>query len=248
MNILKRIFAPTPKPKIETLTAVFILRDGREIPLIIKKSQQTTRLRLRLDRGGKAILITAPMAYSEKRAFLFANQSRDWIEMQIAKTPKGVHFENNTIVSINGVPTRLLIAPPRTRPAAQEGVLFIPSAAINFESKAKIILKKLAHEAAQNHLDKLLPLLARKPSKLRITDTKSRWGSCSHDGVISLCWRLILAPPEVFEYVIAHELAHLKEMNHSALFWAEVKRICPDYKVHYKWLKANGAALHMIGS
>lgn len=248
MNILKRIFAPTPKPKIETSTTTFILRDGREIPLIVKRSSRTRRLKLRLDRGGKAILITSPMAFGEKRAILFANQSIDWIETQMAKAPKGVRFENGAIFSINGTATRLQIAPPRTRPAAQEGVLFIPSAPINFESKAKIILKRLAHDAAQNHLDKLLPLLARKPSKLRITDTKSRWGSCSHDGVISLCWRLILAPPEVFEYVIAHELAHLKEMNHSALFWAEVKRICPEYKLHYKWLRANGAALHMVGS
>lgn len=254
MNILRRLLTPTIRPKRQTQAApglsapIICTRDGQALPIFIKQSSRANRLRLRLARDAKSIIITAPKIMSEKKALAFAHQSLDWIEAQLNKAPKHIPFANGAILPINGINTRLEIALPRTRPQSQDGTIKIPCADINFDTKAKVILKKVAQKIAKSHMDRLTPYLTRQPSKLRITDTKSRWGSCSHDGVISLCWRLIFAPPEVFNYVIAHELAHLKEMNHSKAFWDEVKRICPDYKFHYKWLKTNGAKLHMYGA
>ena len=78
---------------------------------------------------------------------------------------------------------------------------------------------------------------------LKINNARTRWGSCGHKGNINFTWRLIMAPVEVVDYVIVHELAHLKEMNHSARFWYEVGRMMPDYKKHEHWLKLNGHVL-----
>ncbi len=79
--------------------------------------------------------------------------------------------------------------------------------------------------------------------KITIKDTKSRWGSCSYQGNLNFCWRLILAPEEVLDYIVVHELCHRLEMNHSARFWAEVKRVLPEYEKSKEWLKENGLAL-----
>jgi predicted metal-dependent hydrolase len=86
--------------------------------------------------------------------------------------------------------------------------------------------------------------LGRRFSRLSLRDTRSRWGSCSSRGGLSYSWRLILAPPDVLDYVAAHEVAHLAEMNHSPAFWALVARLCPGYQAPRGWLRREGAGLH----
>jgi predicted metal-dependent hydrolase len=83
--------------------------------------------------------------------------------------------------------------------------------------------------------------------RVSVRDQSSRWGSCSTTGVLSYSWRLILAPPFVLEYLAAHEVAHLVEMNHSRRFWRLVERICPDMTRAKAWLDAHGADLHRYG-
>ena len=81
-------------------------------------------------------------------------------------------------------------------------------------------------------------------AKLALRDTRSRWGSCSTTGTLSYSWRLIMAPPQVLDYVAAHEVAHLVEMNHSPAFWRVVEDLMPDYDVPRRWLRTDGSALH----
>lgn len=88
-------------------------------------------------------------------------------------------------------------------------------------------------------LMRLAPLLKITYEDVLIKDQKTRWGSCSSSGNLSFNWRLIKAPMDVLEYVVVHELAHRKEMNHSQKFWSIVSRYSPDYKKHQKWLKGN---------
>lgn len=82
-------------------------------------------------------------------------------------------------------------------------------------------------------------------TKIKITNNKSNWGSCCNKGILSFNWRLIFAPQEVVYYVVAHEMCHLLEMNHSPRFWNLVEQICPSYKLHKAWLKENGSLLHL---
>lgn len=81
--------------------------------------------------------------------------------------------------------------------------------------------------------------------RITIRDQKSRWGSCSSRGNLNFTWKLVLAPPEVLDYVVVHELCHRIEMNHSAAFWKQVERVMPDYQEHRRWLKENGWLLEL---
>ena len=99
------------------------------------------------------------------------------------------------------------------------------------------------HAAAR--LAHFAPQVGRSARKLVIRAQRTRWGSCSARGTISLNWRLMLAPPDILDYVVVHELCHSKEMNHSRAFWERVETILPDYKRRRKWLKENGGALRL---
>ena len=79
--------------------------------------------------------------------------------------------------------------------------------------------------------------------RITIRDQKTRWGSCSAKGTLSFNWRLMLAPPAVLDYVVVHELCHLTHMDHSPAFWQAVAAVCPDYRIHRKWLKEHGHEL-----
>jgi predicted metal-dependent hydrolase len=91
------------------------------------------------------------------------------------------------------------------------------------------------------------PLLGKKPRKISLRDTSSRWGSCSSKGHLSFSWRMVLAPREVLHYLVCHELAHLAHMNHSAKFWKQVEMLCPDYRNAERWLKYHGNSLYRYG-
>lgn len=107
-------------------------------------------------------------------------------------------------------------------------------------------LKKIAKIEITQHTNKICKYLGLKYNKISIKDTTSRWGSCSQDKNLSFSWRLVLAPREVMEYVVVHEVCHLVEMNHSARFWNLVHKTCPDYFSAKLWLKKNGKQLHYI--
>jgi predicted metal-dependent hydrolase len=82
-----------------------------------------------------------------------------------------------------------------------------------------------------------------KVQRVTVRNQRSRWGSCSRRATISLNWKLIQAPPFVRDYIILHELMHLRQMNHSARFWGEVEAVCPEYKTAEKWLKEHSSLL-----
>jgi len=110
-------------------------------------------------------------------------------------------------------------------------------------------LEKRYRQAAREYIPKRADFYAEKIGvtygKIRIAEQKTRWGSCSQKGTLSFNWKLMLAPPRVLDYVIVHELCHLKEMNHSQRFWELVESILPDYKEQRKWLKENGNTLQL---
>lgn len=107
-------------------------------------------------------------------------------------------------------------------------------------------VRELAEQATQlipERVKHFAPLVGVTYGRITIRNQKSRWGSCSAKGNLNFNVGLLLAPPEVLDYVVVHELCHRKEMNHSPKFWAEVSKLIPDYKQHEKWLKDNGRAI-----
>ncbi len=117
----------------------------------------------------------------------------------------------------------------------------------NLTDTQRAALEKRYIEAARDYFPKRVshfqPLTGGSFSRIQIRDQKTRWGSCSAKGTLSFNWRLMLAPPAVLDYVVVHELCHLTYMNHSAAFWALVEKVCPDYRIHRRWLKEHGQEL-----
>lgn len=108
------------------------------------------------------------------------------------------------------------------------------------------VWRNLAALDLRQRLESEAERLAVTVNKVSIRDQKSRWGSCSSKGNISLNWRVALMPLDVGNYIIAHEFAHLRHMNHSPRFWAEVERLCPNYRAAERWIKQRGSALMMV--
>src|SRR5262249_62094428 len=107
----------------------------------------------------------------------------------------------------------------------------------------KVQIREEIVKLAQKKADQI----GARVKRVSLRDTSSRWGSCSHDGNLSFSWRLVLAPYEVLEYLVSHEVAHIKEHNHSEKFWALVEKLYPDYEKAQHWLKAHGATLYAYG-
>ncbi len=112
-----------------------------------------------------------------------------------------------------------------------------------YQKRLEAPYKKAAADYFPKRAAYYAPLLGVTYSRITIRDQKTRWGSCSSKGTLSFNWRLMLAPPKILDYVVVHELCHLREMNHSPRFWALVASILPDYKESRKWLKENGNSL-----
>lgn len=161
----------------------------------------------------------------------------------LGKRPAAVVQEIGGKVLYLGQEVSLLQGTARSVKAGPEG-LFLPGSVETLGARLKGFFKVQARErlAAASHY--YASQLGRDICALSLRDTRSRWGSCTADGRLMYSWRLIMAPPEVLEYVAAHEVSHLVQMNHSAEFWAVVEGLMPDYQRHRKWLKANGARLH----
>lgn len=105
-------------------------------------------------------------------------------------------------------------------------------------------LKCLARDRLAEASDRHATAIGRKVGRITLRDTRSRWGSCTSEGNLMYSWRLILAPPEVLDYVAAHEVAHLVHMDHSRAFWAQVERLMPGHKSARDWLRREGTGLH----
>ena len=114
-------------------------------------------------------------------------------------------------------------------------------------SSARAIFERWYREQAQQIIPERVAYYAAKYNftckQIKITSARTRWGSCSTRGTLSFAWRLIMSPLDVVDYVVAHELVHLREHNHSRSFWSGVEEIIPDYKKKVKWLKVNGHLL-----
>lgn len=145
-----------------------------------------------------------------------------------------------------GRPLPLRHAPGRGLPRLENGELVLHGDPAFLKRRARDWLVAEARRTIVPLAEGYAKRLNKKLRRVTLKDTTSRWGSCSADGVLMFSWRLVMAPQEVLDYVVAHEAAHLVEMNHSAAFWAVVAEIYPRHRAARAWLKQHGGALHKI--
>lgn len=223
------------------------LLDGRRVPLRIIVNPRARRISLRFDAVTREAVVVTPSQRHAARAAAFAVSRAGWLAAQIAKTPNVIALTPGASVPLRGELHELMRVDGRKAPQIEPGRIVIgaPDDAA-FDLRARRFLYREALQDLTAAADRHAATLAVRYTRLTVKDTTSRWGSCSSTGALAFSWRVVLAPPFVLDYLAAHECAHLREMNHSPRFWAEVARCIPDYGVAETWLKRHGRALHAI--
>ena len=223
------------------------LRVGdRTVTVRFVRSGAARRYILRITRAGSA-RVTVPRRGSLKEARAFLDRQSGWIEKQLRQRERSssppLDWGQGTEILFRGEKTRLEVAPDGRRVRFSEHSFFLPQTSRNLRPLLERKLRRLAEVELVPRTLELAALHRETIRRITVRDQRSRWGSCSSQKTISLNWRLIQAPPHVRDYIILHELMHLREMNHSARFWREVAAVCPDYPRAESWLKAHGGLL-----
>ncbi len=221
-----------------------ILPGEPPIEVALRISARARRLSLRVSQIDGTVRLTLPRQASLAEARSFLDARAEWVRRHVAASPAPVRVAPGTEIPVGGRMHRLVVAGGRSA-ALGDGVITLPrSGAQKTGPRVAALLKALARDRLTEACDRHAAALGRRYAALTLRDTRSRWGSCSPEGRLMFSWRLVMAPPEVLDYVAAHETAHLAEMNHSPAFWAHVARLMPDYAPHRRWLRQNGAGLH----
>jgi len=220
--------------------------EGRAVEVTMRLNPRARRLIVKVHPSTGEVSVVAPSQRALDRALDFARGETPWIARQLARVPQPVRLVPGASVPLQGVDCMILRGEPGNGPVWRDdaGNLRV-SGREEFASRRVIdFLKREARKALDARSRDFADRIGAKPSRIAVRDTASRWGSCSASGSISYSWRLILAPSFVFDYVVAHEVAHLREMNHGPRFWKLVRSLVPDIDAPQEWLRKNGAALH----
>lgn len=232
--------------------------DGDAVRIDVRRNARARRYTLRLPASGGAPVLTIPQRGSFKTARGFAEDHRGWLAERMKAMPQAQPFLAGTIVPLRGVPHLIEHRPGargtvRSEQGEEGARLAISGDTPHLARRLTDFLKKEAradlNEAVERHAATLRTHHpeSRRPAGISIRDTRSRWGSCTARGKLNFSWRLVLAPPFVLDYVAAHEVAHLVEMNHSARFWAITNTLFPETERAREWLRRNGSQLHTYG-
>ena len=186
------------------------------------------------------VTLTLPPGLPESEALEFARSKQSWLAGHLADRAPEVAIVPGASLPVEGRMLRLEAGTGR-RVVVRGDALYVPG---SDPARLQAWLKALARDRLAAASDHYAGLLGRPYARLTLRDTRSRWGSCSSTRGLSYSWRLIMAPPDVLNYVAAHEVAHLEQMNHSPAFWAVVARLMPEYGDHRTWLRRSGTALH----
>ena len=223
---------------------------GGAVPLIVRAHPRARRIALKIDHAGDAVEMVLPRRCSRSEALRFLEASRGWIDARLAKLPPRILFTDGALVPVMDVPhpIRAMGAIRGKGPAWIEGGEIRISGDPAFLSRrTRDFLRGLAKRELAARAEKMALHVERKVKHVTVRDTVSRWGSCAKGGNLSFSWRLIFAPEAVIDYVVAHEVAHLVEMNHSPRFWRIVEKLHPGAKAERLWLNRNRLRLMRIG-
>ncbi len=217
---------------------------GRTVSVTVKRSALARRISLRVDPArGAVLMLPAKAQLAEGERFLLAH--RVWLAERLARLPGKVGLGDGATVPLLGVPHPVRHAPGTRRGVwVEDGTILVSGLAEHVGRRVGDFLKAEAKRLIVPRAFDLAAQVERKPGRITVKDTRSRWGSCSSAGDLAFSWRLVLAPERVLDYVIAHEVAHLVHMNHSPAFWAVVGELAGDVRAPRQWLKQHGAGLH----
>lgn len=215
---------------------------GAPVEVLVRRSKKARRISLRVSGLDGRVTLTLPQRVAEAEGTDFVRSKTDWIARQLGRVHRPEAPQIGGSVMVQGQLRRIVAGQVR-RPVL-DGDLIVPAQRDKVAARVAGFLKTQARDALTEASDRYAAQLGRSYGKITLRDTRSRWGSCSARGDLMYSWRLIMAPSEVLDYVAAHEVAHLAEMNHSPAFWAHVGRLYPGYDTPRQWLRQHGTSLH----
>lgn len=212
-----------------------------------RRSARARRISLRVDmRSGRVVLTLPPRA--ARAAGLAALQAHaGWIRERLDRLPAPVRLQDGALVPLGGVPHRIRHRPGLLGGVIAGGELRVGGAPGSLPRRVMDFLRVEARRSLGAIAAAKAGLAGLHVRGVVVRDTRSRWGSCTAAGTLMFCWRLVMAPPSVQDYVVAHEVAHLRHMNHGAAFWALVDTLTPHRRMAEAWLLAEGARLQRVG-
>lgn len=214
----------------------------------LRVSPTARRVSLRVDAPTGVVLLVVPKRGSLARAADFAEKNRKWIDSKLNSLPPTVPFADGMDVPIGGASHRIRHRPDMRGTVWREGAeIHVAGKAEHLPRRLTDWLKAEARREISALIDRHAEIVGKRPTRITLRDTTTRWGSCSPTGRIAFCWRLILAPTDVMDYVVAHEVSHLVELNHGPKFWRLVRRLVPDVDAPRRWLSEHGIKLHRYG-
>jgi predicted metal-dependent hydrolase len=218
-------------------------------PVSIRVNPRARRLLLRVDAASRQVELVLPKGVAAAHGLKFLAAQRGWIAARLLALPAPVPFTEGAIVPVFGAPHRICrtgdpAAPPVAIVAGEIRVRGDPA---HLARRVKDHLVRLAREELTRRARHCAARIGRPVARVAVRDTRSRWGSCSATGAISFSWRLVLMPEAVMDYVVAHEVAHLAEMNHGPRFWRLVASLVPDSAGPRAWLKRHRSRLFSYG-
>jgi len=232
----------------------FVLSD-RILPIHMRVNPRAKRMTLRLEQGGRAIFITVPPGMQEQHIAHFLQKGRCWLEEKLQKLPPPplgrAMLRAGVKIPYLGKPHLIVHRPGRGLTCLKmsdtdENQIIVTGEAVHLPRRLRDFFKNQAHIIMTPLVKDYATRLEKNPTTISYKDTKSRWGSCSSTGALSFSWRIMMAPLAVVRYLVAHEVAHLVEMNHGEHFWQICTELCPETANCRSWLKRNGQALHAI--
>ncbi|MGE4062334.1 MAG: M48 family metallopeptidase [Rhodospirillaceae bacterium] len=234
------------------------LPDDLAARVVITHSARARRLSLRLDPARRQIVLVRPRRASNGATLKFVASREGWIRKHLAMLPPPIAFADGARIPIAGVEHTLQFVPQARGGVWREGEAILISGQPEFAARRMTDwLKDEARRVLVPMVTTMAETIACKVKQVSTRDTTSRWGSCSPDGRLSFSWRLVLAPLPALIYVAAHEVSHLRHLNHGRAFWRTVDEVLDKYigdaetrreaGLARDWLRRNGAGLHRYG-
>ena len=235
--------------------SILLVKHGSQIYSVrLRRHRRARRYTLRIHPSDREAILTMPPRGTLADARDFAQRHGGWIAARLGRLPKAAPFQPGTIVPLRGVAHRIVHRAgvrgtvwTETRESG-ERILCVAGETEHIDRRVHDYLKREVRKDLQKAAQVHAQTLGVRVKRLSIRDQSSRWGSCTSAGSLSFSWRLILAPPYVLNYLAAHEVAHLVELNHSPRFWRLLKRLSPDCERAKAWLDTHGTDLHRYGA
>ena len=243
LRSLQRTAAPKP------LEPSRIAIGDEVLDVVFRRHAQARRLVLRLNASGTGVLVTVPNGVSRVKALEFTARSRGWIEERVRRRGGLIQLAPGHVLPFRGISHEIRHLDTRrgvVRIDAARSIIEVPGDAAHVSRRLTDFLKTAAREGLREASEHYASLMGVRYRRITIRDQRSRWGSCSASGELSYSWRLILAPDYVLDYVAAHEVAHLKYLDHSPRFWRLVLTHCHDAARAKNWLRAHGQEVHRV--